>query len=231
MVAPGLLLLADSRLPSGSHGHSGGVESLVTRGLLRTRDDLALFIEGRVRTVGSTTAAAAAAACALASERTGRSCCWGPWDAAVSARIPSAALRVASRAQGATLLRTVAAAWPGPAVDSLLALGRPHHPLVLGVAAASAGAEPADAAVLALHHLVGGACTAAVRLLGLDPIAVATVAAGAGRWSEPVAAAATDAALAAVAADDPALLPADGSPLFDVFAQLHDSTEVTFFAS
>ena len=57
-----LLLLADSRLPSGGHGHSGGVEALVDRGLLGSVDDLALFLEGRVRTGGRVVAAAAAAA-------------------------------------------------------------------------------------------------------------------------------------------------------------------------
>ena len=57
-----LLLLADSRLPSGSHGHSGGVEALVDRGLLESLDDLALFLQGRVRTGGRVVAAAAAAA-------------------------------------------------------------------------------------------------------------------------------------------------------------------------
>jgi urease accessory protein len=61
-----LLLLADSRLPSGGHGHSGGVEALVDRGLLASVDDLALFLEGRIRTGGRVVAAAAAAACALA---------------------------------------------------------------------------------------------------------------------------------------------------------------------
>lgn len=39
MTMSGLLLLADSRLPSGGHGHSGGVEALVDRGLLRTEAD------------------------------------------------------------------------------------------------------------------------------------------------------------------------------------------------
>ena len=47
-------------------GHSGGVEALVDRGMLRSVDDLALFLEGRVRTGGRVVAAAAAAACALA---------------------------------------------------------------------------------------------------------------------------------------------------------------------
>jgi urease accessory protein len=149
----------------------------------------------------------------------------------VSARTPSAALRAASRAQGAALLRTVTLAFPSPAVAALRALPRVHHPLVLGAAAAAAGADPAQAAALALHHLVGGACTAAVRLLGLDPLRVAAVAAAVGRAAGTVADTAATHALAAVAADDPALLPAEGSPLTDVLAELHHASEATLFAS
>ncbi len=227
VLSSGLLLLADSRTPSGGHGHSGGVEALVDRGLIRTVDDLALFLSGRLLAGGAVPASAASAACALASSAPD----WSRWDAAVSARTPSAALRAASRAQGSALLRTVALAWPGPDVAALRALSHVHHPLVLGVAAASAGATPTDAAVLALHHLIGGACSAGVRLLGLDPLAVAAAAVAAGRHAEPVAASSADAALLAVAADDPALLPADGSPLHDVLAQLHDTSEATLFAS
>ena len=82
-----------------------------------------------------------------------------------------------------------------------------------------------------MHHLVGGACTAAVRLLGLDPLRVAAVTAATGRAAEPVVDAAVGDALAALAADDPDLLPADGSPLSDVLAQLHHRSEATLFAS
>ena len=244
----GLLLLADSRLPSGGHGHSGGVEALVDRGLLRSEADLAAFLAGRIATGAAVPAAAAAAACALAvgpplvadalpraaSGQVLETRCvedWAAWDKAVSARLPAAATRAASYAQGAALLRTAARAWPSPAVDALRALPRAHHPLVLGVVAAAAGATPSDAAALAVHHLVGGACTAAVRLLGLDPLAVAAVAARAGRRAEPVVADAAQSGVAAAAAGDPDLLPADGNPLFDVLAQLHRSTEATLFAS
>ena len=243
----GLLLLADSRLPSGGHGHSGGVEALVDRGLLRSEADLAVFLAGRVSTGAAVPAAAAAAACALAGpgcqqggipdtgrpegHPVGTATGWAAWDHAVSARLPAAATRAASYAQGAALLRTAARAWPSPSVAALRTLRRVHHPLVLGVACAAAGATPSDAGELAVHHLVGGACTAAVRLLGLDPLAVAAVAAAAGRRAEPVVADAVHAGVAAAAACDPALLPADGNPLFDVLAQLHRSTEATLFAS
>ena len=246
----GLLLLADSRLPSGGHGHSGGVEALVDRGLLRSEADLAAFLAGRIATGAAVPAGAAAAACALAGDEPGAPAttgprqgdpaavgpgtdgvAWGAWDHAVSVRLPAAATRAASYAQGAALLRTASRAWPSAALDALRALPRVHHPLVLGVAAAAAGATPSEAALLAVHHLIGGACTAAVRLLGLDPLAVAAVAAEAGRHAEPVAAEAARIGVAAAAAGDPSLLPADGNPLYDVLAQLHRSTEATLFAS
>jgi urease accessory protein len=223
----GLLLLADTRFPAGGHGHSGGVESMVDRGLLRTVEDLAAFLAARVRTTTAVPAAAAAASCCLADIAPG----WAAWDAAVSVRMPSAALRDASRAQGRALLRTARTAWGSAALEGLAALRRPHHALVLGAAAAAAGATPDQAAALAVHHQIGGACTAAVRLLGLDPLRVAGVAAAAGPAAEPVVAAAAAAGRAPATADDPALLPTDGNPLADVLAELHHRAEATLFAS
>ncbi|HVH21934.1 MAG TPA: urease accessory UreF family protein [Pseudonocardia sp.] len=226
----GLLLLADSRLPAGGHGHSVGVEALVDRGLLSTETDLSRFLLGRLRTGAAVVAAAAAVSCALAanSPEPPR---WDRWEAAVSARLPAAATRKASWAQGAALLRTALLAWPSPTLTALRALPRVHHPLVLGAAAASAGAVPTGAAALSIHHLIGGACTAAVRLLGLDPLRVAALAAAAGRAAEPIVAGATEQAAEALAADDPARLPVEGSPLNDVLAQLHHRSEATLFAS
>ena len=226
----GLLLLADSRFPAGGHGHSGGVEALVDRGLLRSEDDLRNFLAGRLRTGAAVLGAAAAVACSLAADAV-TDPTWERWDAAVSARIPAAATREASWAQGAALLRTALPAWPSPALHTLRALPRVHHPLVLGAATAAAGADPAAAAALAVHHLIGGACTAAVRLLGLDPLRVAAVAADVGSAAEQVLASAVLSALTASEADDPDLLPVDGSPLSDVLAQLHHRSEATLFAS
>ncbi|HEY9417801.1 MAG TPA: urease accessory protein UreF, partial [Pseudonocardia sp.] len=77
----GLLLLADSRLPAGGHIHSGGVESLVDRGLLRDVEDLAVLLDARIRTAGLVVAAFAAVGARRPPD-------WSAWDAAIDARTP-----------------------------------------------------------------------------------------------------------------------------------------------
>jgi urease accessory protein len=222
MTTLSLLLLADSRLPTGGHAHSGGIEMAAEAGLVSTVDDLVLFLRGRLRTAAPVLASFAAAAALRDGD-------WPTWDRALSARIPSAALRDASRSQGAALLRTVAGMWPLPA--GLVALGRPHQPLVLGAAVKAGGADPRDAALLSVHHLLGGACSAAVRLLGLDPLAVAAAQAGLSALAQDVADEAVAAAGIAVRADDPGLLPAVSGPMTELLAGAHAHQEVTLFAS
>jgi urease accessory protein len=239
MVALGSLLLADSRLPTGGHAHSGGVEAAIDRGLLRDEADLALFLAGRLRGTGAVLAATAASGCLLAAGPalenseldSGGQVDWGGWDAAVSARTPSAAAREASRVQGAALLRTARRVWPSPPLEALRQTGRPHHPLVLGAVVAAAGDGPGAAALLAVHHLLAGACSAAVRLLGLDPIAVAAIQVRVSGSAAEVVREATRAAHEAVAQRDTRLLPSTGTPLPEVLAELHARMEVTLFAS
>jgi urease accessory protein len=228
MTSLASLLLADSRLPTGGHAHSGMVEAAVARGLVLDAGDLALFLAGRLRGTGSVAAAAAAAGCLLIGSAPQQ---WDHWDAAVSARTPSAATREASRAQGVALLRTARRVWPSPALDVLAEVRRPHHSLVLGAVVAVAGDDAGAAASLALHHLLGGACAAAVRLLGLDPITVAAVQARANRSAEDIAREASEVAREAVGQQDPRLLPNAGTPLPEVLAELHARAEVTLFAS
>jgi urease accessory protein len=209
-----LLVLADGRLPSGGHAHSGGLEAAVAAG--RVRDVAALdgFLRGRLETAGRVAAAFAAAACA----RTGD---WADLDAGLDARTPSPALRRASRAQGRALVRAARRMWPiGP-------VGRdPHHPVALGAVAAAAGLGPADAAVVAAHGTIAGPASAAVRLLGLDPYAVHALLAALAPACDRIASAA-----AAQAFEPVDTLPAAGAPLLDIGAELHATWEVRLFAS
>ncbi|MGB7507018.1 MAG: urease accessory protein UreF, partial [Mycobacterium sp.] len=56
-----LLALADSRLPTGGHVHSGGIEEAVTSGLVVDLATLRAFLRRRIRTHALVTASVAAA--------------------------------------------------------------------------------------------------------------------------------------------------------------------------
>ncbi len=220
------LVLADARFPGGGHAHSGGVEEAVARGLLRDVAGLRSFLAGRLATTGLVAAAfAAAAAGVVAGPHSGAGtrsrgshdsvlapeCELAVLDAELDARTPAPAQRSASRAQGRAALRAARLAWPSPALDALVAVHpRPHHALLAGVVVA----DPAQAARCVAYLTVSGPASAAVRLLGLDPLAVNAVV---------VALPVDDVAARAVrAAAGPAgELPAAGSPVLDLMAEAH----------
>jgi urease accessory protein len=244
----GLLALADQRLPTGGHVHSGGVEQAVADGLVRDVATLDAFLRRRLRTAGLVAAGIAAAAARLSAEPAvdelhdqrepgppapPRHQPFGVdhaipsrlrWlDAAADARTPSPAQRAASRAQGRGLLRLAMTAWAAPSPHAgWTALGpRPHHPVVLGCAAHAAGAGPGGAALVAAYLAVSGPATAAQRLLALDPLAVAAATLHLGDAVSEVAA-------EAASHDD---LPDDSDPLLDLLAERHASREERLFAS
>jgi urease accessory protein len=227
-----LLLLADQRLPSGGHGHSGGVEQAVSEGLVHDPASLERFLADRVRTVGLVAAGLAAAAATAGVDSIGL------LDAEADARTPSPALRAASRAQGRGLLRTVRALWAAPSPGLAWSdLGsRPHHPVVVGCAAAAAGLGAAGGALLAAHLAMSEPATAAQRLLALDPLAVAAVTAALAGTVDAVAAEAVTAAEAAAARPTSeavgwADLPDATDPRLDALAELHAARSDRLFAS
>jgi urease accessory protein len=232
-----VLALADQRLPSGGHVHSGGVEQAVSDGAVRDVASLAAFLARRLRTAGLVSAGVAAAA-AAACARPEAAADLARLDAATDARTPSPAQRVASRAQGRGLLRLAMTAWAAPSAHvTWAALGaRPHHPVVLGCAAHAAGAAPDGAALVAVYLVVSGPATAAQRLLALDPLAVAAATLRLGDEIERTATAAVTriAELSgdpADVSDDPAYLPDDSDPWLDLLAERHASREERLFAS
>ncbi|AUI61899.1 urease accessory protein UreF [Amycolatopsis sp. BJA-103] len=219
------LILADSRFPGGGHVHSGGLEEAVARKLITHERDLPGFLSGRLRTAGSL-AAVFAAASAHAAARNVQSGHWRRLDLELDARTPSLAQREASRAQGRGTARAGKAAWPSPVLSRLLKeTPRPHHPVIVGALVG----VPFDAAMAVAYLAISGPASAAVRLLGLDPFAVNAVVA---RLSAEVREVSLRAA--EVAGDDPAELPAPGSPALDLFAEAHarhHKEEVRLFAS
>lgn len=223
-VPSALLLLADSRLPAGGHAHSGGLAAAVQAGGVHDEPTLECYLMGRLSTAGLVAAAGAARAAAVAS-----------WPAAearpglsrleqeLDARTPSPAAREASRAQGRGLVRAAAAAWPSPVLALLAA--RPPAPVALGAAVVAAGSGPAQAAVVAALHSVTGPASAAVRLLGLDPLGVTALLARLAPEADAVA------ALGARCANPGLALPAASAPLLDLLAEAHARADVRLFAS
>jgi urease accessory protein len=250
------LMLADARFPAGGHAHSGGLEAAVTAGTVADIGSLEVFLRGRLATAGVVAAGLAAAACsaaacsaaacaaaagaaaagAAAASAAGagaraRSGLWARLDAEADARTPAPAQRDASRRQGRALLRSAAVAWPAPWLDDLArSREAPHHPVVLGAAAAAAGCVPGSAAMVAAYLSVSGPASAAVRLLALDPLEVSGVVAGLAGQIE--AAASRGASRGAGRGTGPLSdLPFPSAPALDLLAEAHARAEVRLFAS
>lgn len=225
MLAPStatLLALADQRLPSGGHVHSGGIEQAVTEGTVHDATSLAGFLHRRLLTVGLVAAGIAAAATTVGPATLAE------LDAETDARTPSPSGREASRSQGRGLLRTARAAWAAPRTDlGWSDLGaRPHHPIVLGCCAQAAGIGPDGAALVAAYLAVTGPATAAQRLLALDPVSVAAVTVALSDTIETVAREASDAALGPWS-----FLPDAGDPVLDLLIERHAPRGDRLFAS
>lgn len=219
-----LLILADGRFPSGGHAHSGGAEAAIAAGRVRDAATLEDFCRGRLATTGLVAASLAAAAASG----------YDPLilDDAADARTPAPALRRAARRLGRQLMRAVRATWPSSELDHLAA-ARPagaHQPVVLGLAARTAGLVPQSAAQAAAYDSVCGPVTAAIRLLGLDPFEAAAVTARLSRDMEHLAAEAAGHA-ARLPVDGVDALPAASAPLLDITAEEHAAWLVRLFAS
>lgn len=238
MTPAGLLLLADARFPAGGHAHSAGTETAVAVGDVYDVRSLERYLRARLDTTGRVDAAFTAATCSmlhdaaagrLAENRTGQLLqhLLDEIDVEYSARVPSPYLRAVSRRLGRQLTRATSGTWSTPVLDAVAATpGGPHQPVALGAAAAVCGVEPADAAVLAVHHLAGAVASAAVRLLGLDPVETAAVQAAATSWSadrlrhdRPWQ------------VERPCDLPADGGTLTEILGERHGSLDARLFVA
>lgn len=205
-----LLTLADSRLPTGAHVHSGGVEEAVTSGLLTDAATLRAYLVRRIRTSGLV---AASMAVAVQTGAMDIRCA----DAETDARTPAPAARDASRAQGRGLVRLARRVWPQQSWD---ALGpRPHLPVAAGAVGTAAGLDLAQTALSVVYTTMTGSATAAQRLLALDPADVAALTFELSGLCD---------AVAAEAASGPADL---SDPLLDVLAQRHTERDRPLFVS
>jgi urease accessory protein len=178
-VDAALLLLADGRFPSGGHAYSAGIESAVAYGDVIDVPTLDRFLAGRLATTGLVDAAFACRSCAAHSRH--EHGVIDELDREYDARVASARSRAVSRQLGRQLVRAASRIWEGDYPEGT------HHAVALGAAVAAAGGTPDDAATIAIHHVATAVTTAAVRLLGLDPLAVAALqarhVAAPGDWS------------------------------------------------
>jgi urease accessory protein len=205
-----LLILADSRLPTGGHVHSGGVEEAVTSGLVTDVPTLRAYLVRRIRSTGLVAASVAAAV------RDGR-LAPGIADTETDARTPSPASRDASRAQGRGLVRLARRVWPD---GRWQALGtRPHLAVAAGAVGASSGLDALQTALSVVYTTMTGSATAAQRLLALDPSDVAAVTFELATLCD------------AVARDATAGLADLSDPLLDVLAERHVERERPLFVS
>jgi urease accessory protein len=205
-----LLTLSDSRLPTGGHVHSGGVEEAVTEGLVRDLVTLRAFLLRRIRTTGLVTASVAAAVHSGGLPVAGA-------DAEIDARTPAPAARQASRAQGRGLLRLARRVWPAEGWESLGAA--PHLATVAGAVGVVSGLEPQQTALTVVYTTMTGSATAAQRLLALDPGDVAALTFELAALCDQTS---------ATACKELADL---SDPLLDLLAQRHSQRERPLFAS
>ena len=227
-----LLLLADGRLPAGGYAHSAGLEQAIVQGWVRTEEDIAEHLRGRIHTTGLVSGSFAAAA----QHRTAAAIASGGLaglrdelavlDAELIARTPSPALRKVGQDLGRMLLRAMTSIAPEQA-HVLAAAGMVlQQPIAYGVVAAALGLDARDAAAVVLYESADGPAVAAVKLMSIDPFAThRCLAALAGDLD-----ALTDRA-AAHATTDPRDLPGDTAPLSDLAAELHTRHGQRLFAS
>jgi urease accessory protein len=214
-----LLALADSRLPTGGHVHSGGVEEAVTSGLVADVVTLRAYLRRRIRTHGLVTASIAAAVHGGLDPVAA--------DHETDARTPAPAARLASRAQGRGLLRLARRVWPEAGASEAtgecsvwpLLGSRPHLAVASGVVGRVSGLAPEQTCATVVYTTMTGSATAAQRLLALDPADVAALTFELSGLCDSTAA---EAAKGLADLSD---------PLLDVLAQRHAGRDRPLFAS
>ena len=218
------MLLADSRFPAGGYAHSLGLEQAVGDGL--GAEDVAAFMDARLRLVARADAALSVAARRAAAAGAGATPTLADLDTEHGARCPSPVLREIARRLGAQLLRTAATAWPSPLIDGYRAASTTTpRPIALGVVGAAAGLDDRAVATVALYDDAATVASAALKLLGLDPAESA-------RWVAELAPE-IDAAARAIGADERPLGEQEPPAAvgLELAASVHAERTERFFAS
>jgi urease accessory protein len=210
------------------------MEEAIERSVVADVPSLGAFLAGRLATSGLVSAAAAAAVCErcrdhlVADQGPAMGELWRDVDAELDARYPSPAWRMASRTQGAQLLRGASTVLGGAVLESLRRHGStpPHHAVAVGATAATARLYSREAAIAAAYLSVAGPASAAIRLIGLDPFEVTRAVAALTEEIDEIGV--TAAQLALLPMDE---LPAAAEPVSDLLAEAHHQRKERLFAS
>jgi urease accessory protein len=214
-----LVLLADARLPTGSHTQSAGLEPALQAGMdPRQVPD---YLAGRLRTV--TRVEAGTAVVARHAVLTGAGL--APVRDAWAARTPSHVLRASGEQLGRGYLRLIRRLWPhAPAVGALAALGRPPRPVVLGAVAACAGLSAAQVVRLVGYDDAQTIASATLKLAPFDPVE-ATM------WVMAARPLIEEMVLELQGLTDPCDVPAFSAPLAELWAQDHAVSRERMFSA
>lgn len=210
------LLLADARLPTGSHAHSAGLEPMLLAGMPPAQ--LLGYVRDRLRTLTTTEAAAAVIARHTWWEGTS-----GGLDAvtlAWQARTPSPGQREAADRLGRGYARVARRVWPEQTnPDAIGPRGartdlRYPRPVVLGVIAAITDLPARDLALLIAYDDVQSITAAALKLLPLDPLEVTA-------WVLELQPEIAQVVETVTHLRDPADMPSRSLPLLDAYVADH----------
>jgi len=216
------LLLADGRLPTGGHTHSGGLEPAILAGL--AQGEIPAFMRGRLHTIGLTDASLAAHASRCADR--GAQDDLDRLDREALARLASPPLRAASRALGSSLLRTAGQLLPDARTIVAYRSRSKCTPrsVALGVVASAAGLSPIDTATISLHDDLMSVASAAVKLLPVDSGTAYS-------WVAQLSGELQRVAEAAAGATSLRDLPSYSAPACELRSLVHQSNERRLFAT
>lgn len=201
------MLLADARLPSGSHAYSAGMEPALTGGMPPESARELMLARARTTSLMEAGTAVVARAAVLAGAPL------VPVQAAWAARTPAPAVRDASVAQARGYLRLATRLWPAATAFAALP-ERPCRAVVLGVIAAVADLPAVDLVRLSIYDDAATAAGALLKLEPGDPIEATA-------WILEACAAVETEVIALAAITDPADIPAAGAPHSEQWAQAH----------
>lgn len=216
-----LAMLADARLPTGSHAHSAGLEPAVIAGLSaqgRALDEVPTFARSRLRTVTATEAGASVVARHHWLDGRPLSEVTEAW----AARTPSGAMRAATCQLGRGYLRLAHGLWPDEMGSAFERGAAPPRPVVLGVIGAVTDLSSRQVAQLVGYDDVQTIASAALKLVPLDPV-VAT------RWVLQLHPDIDAMADAVEHLTEPSQIPARAAPVLDEHAERHAITTRRLF--